>query len=98
MKFKEYLMSLDWNTFSCYPEQGSSIYLHCIAGDDLTHRFLKIDNFNAVLLDFDEIIKDFPKNNKWRFLWLPANKIDENYAESSSNMCNADDRSRKSRK
>lgn len=90
MKFKEYLISLVWNTFSYYPPQGSSIYLHCFTEDDLMHKFLKIDNFNAVMLDFDKIIKDFPKNKKWCFLWLPANEIDENYAKSDFNMCNAD--------
>lgn len=80
-------MSLDWNTFSRYPEQGSSIYLHCFTEDDLNHRFLRIDNFNAVLLDFDEIIQKFHSNNKWWFMWLPANEIDKNYAKSTNNRC-----------
>lgn len=84
MKFKEYLMSLDWNTFSRYPEQGSSIYLHCFTEDNSNHKFLKIDNFNAVFLDFDDIIKRF-SNKKWQFQWLPANEIDKNYAESTFN-------------
>lgn len=85
MGFKEYLMSLEWNTFSCYPEQGSNIYLHCFTEDGLNHKFLKIDNFNAVLFDSGTIIRNFSLNNKWRFLWLPANEIDKNYAESTFN-------------
>lgn len=85
MKFKEYLMSLNWNTFSRYPEQGTSIYLHCFTENDLNHKFLKIDNFNAVSLDLDAIIQDFPLNKKWQFSWLPANEIDKNYDKSNFN-------------
>lgn len=89
MKFKEYLMSLDWNAFSHYPEQGSSIYLHCYAENDSEHKFLKINNFNAIFFDIDQIIKGFP-NHKWKFTWLPANKIEENYAKSTFNQCSSD--------
>lgn len=78
-------MSLNWNTFSRYPEQGTSIYLHCFTENDLNHKFLKIDNFNAVSLDLDAIIQDFPLNKKWQFSWLPANEIDKNYDKSNFN-------------
>lgn len=84
MGFKEYLMSLDWNAFSIYPEQGTGIYLHCYAVDDKTHRFLKIDNFNAVSFEPSLIVQEFSEH-KWQFTWLPANEIDKNYAESNSN-------------
>lgn len=97
MDFKEYLMSLDWNAFSSYPEQGSSIYLHCYAIDDSTNKFLKIDNFNAVFFDTDQIVNGFP-NHKWRFTWLSANEIDKNYAESNFVKCSADDCSNQARR
>lgn len=85
MSFREYLIALNWNTFSCYPEQGSSIYLHCRTEDDSIHKFLKIDNFNAVFFDLDQITQCFSSNHQWQFLWLPANEIDKNYDKSNFN-------------
>lgn len=90
MDFREYLMSLNWNTFSRYPEQGSSIYLHCRTEDDSVHKFLKIDKFNAVFLDLDKIVQSFSSNHQWQFSWLPANKIDRDYAKSTFNQCGLD--------
>jgi len=85
MSFREYLIALNWNTFSCYPEQGSSIYLHCRTEDDSIHKFLKIDNFNAVFFDLDQITQCFSSNHQWQFSWLPANEIDKNYDKSNFN-------------
>ena len=82
MDFKQYLISLDWNTFEQYPEQGSSIYIHCTADDDSSvHRFVKIRSFNAVTFDFSKITKDTKPRRKWRFHWLPITSINEEYVD-----------------
>lgn len=75
MDFKEYLMSLHWNTFERYPEQGESIYLHCIADND--HKFMKVSDFNAIRFNFRNILQKLPSNKSWQFLWLPAKQIKE---------------------
>lgn len=72
MEHRKYLMSLDWNTFSRYPKQGSSIYLHCHTENGSVHKFLRIDNFNAVLFDTGQITRSLAQNRRWHFSWLPA--------------------------
>lgn len=77
MEQKETLMSLDWNTFARYPEQGANIWLHCFTAGRTIHRFIKIENFNSACLDVGQIIQDLPSNHKWMFSWLPVNLVDE---------------------
>ena len=76
MEFAQYLMSLQWNTFERYPDQGDSIYIHCISNKD-SHKFLKVSCFNAVYFDFRNILKKLPDNQSWQFFWLPAKQIKE---------------------
>ena len=85
MSFKNYLLSLCWNTFAQYPAQGSNVYIHCSADDSKTHKFVKVKQFNAVCFDFQEIVSKYSKNHQWQFLWLPAAKIEEDYDNSNSN-------------
>lgn len=77
MGFKQYLISLHWRSFSNYPEQGSSIYIHCFA--ESVHKFVKVQRFNAVCFDFQEITKKFTEKLKWQFSWLPAQQVDNDY-------------------
>ena len=84
MDFKEYLLSLEWNTFDRYPDQGSDIFIHCFTEDDSIHKFVKLRQFNGVCFDFKMIINSFPNNQRWRFTWLPAAKIEDNNDNSIS--------------
>lgn len=77
MEQKETLMSLNWNTFAKYPEQGMDIWLHCSTVGKTTHRFVKIENFNSACFDTGQIIKDLPSSHRWIFSWLPASSVDE---------------------
>lgn len=77
MNFKDYLLGLDWYDFSTYPTQGEAIYLHCIASISNEHKFLKINNFNAVTFEPRVIMKDFDLALNWTFLWLPIILINE---------------------
>lgn len=79
MSFKEYLQSLEWNTFSTYPKQGENIFLHCASEDGKIHRFLKVNNFNAVKLDFRKINQNVSTNHRWVYTWLPADAINESH-------------------
>lgn len=79
MGLKEYLQSLEWNTFSKYPEQGENIFLHCTSDDGEVHRFLKINNFNATKLNFDKILQYVSPNRRWLYTWLPADIINEDH-------------------
>lgn len=72
--FKQYLMSLQWNAFSRYPDQGETIYLHC-ASDTGEHKFLKVLAFNAISFSPHDIIDKLPGASTWRFSWMPANQI-----------------------
>lgn len=83
MSFKEYLQSLQWNSFAKYPEQNSEIYVHCFTDDDAIHKFVKVRQFNAVCFDFQSIVKSSNKH-KWQFMWLPAKTTEENYDTSAS--------------
>ena len=84
MDFKEYLLSLQWNTFEEYPKQCSDVYVHCFTDDDTVHKFVKVREFNAVCFDFRKIINNFQNNNhRWRFTWLPAKITEENYDTST---------------
>lgn len=84
MSFKDYLLSLRWNTFANYPAQGSDVYIHCFTDDDSIHKFVKIRQFNAVCFDFQKIVSKNPQNHQWRFTWLPAEKTEKNYDNSIS--------------
>lgn len=75
MNFKKYLQSLKWNDFSTYPSQGENIFLHCTSSDGEIHRFVKVNNFNAIYLDLDKINKNSQPNQKWLYTWLPADVI-----------------------
>lgn len=75
MSFKQYLMSLQWNTFERYPPQEEAIWIHCVSNDD--HKFLKIFDFNAIRFIPSEIIAKLPTNQTWQLLWLPAKQIKE---------------------
>ncbi len=79
MDFKEYLLSLQWNTFVKYPDQGKDIYLHCFSDDGTIHKFFKVNQFNAVSFDFQKIVNKYSNKLRWQFSWLPAEKIDESY-------------------
>ncbi len=83
MDFKQYLLSLVWNTFKQYPKQGSDIYLHCFTEDSSIHKFVKVKQFNAVCFDFQKIVNNQP-NHQWQFAWLPATTIETNYGNSTS--------------
>lgn len=82
MNFKDYLISLDWNSFTRYPNQDSSIYLHCFTEDNSIHKFFKIKRFNAVFFDFKKLVQSTPNKHQWQFAWLPTESIDENYDKS----------------
>lgn len=77
MEFKKYLISLQWRSFSNYPDQGSSIYLHCFA--ESIHKFVKVQRFNAVNFDFQKFTQKFTEKLKWQFSWLPAQQVDNDY-------------------
>lgn len=77
MTLKEYLIGLEWNSFSTYPEQGSCIYLHCSALDGQVHKFIKIQRFNAVKFDARKIVERFEEKLTWQFSWLPIESINE---------------------
>lgn len=79
MSFKEYLLSLIWKTFSVYPKQGENIFLHCTSDDGEVHRFVKVNNFNAVKLNLDKIFQNVSPNRRWLYTWLPADAITEDY-------------------
>lgn len=79
MKFKDYIMSQEWNNFSRYPSQGTSIYLKCFTENGSDKCLIRIDNFNASIFSPDKILEGERKRKKWKFLWLPADEIDENY-------------------
>lgn len=70
-----FLMSLKWNSFERYPEQGTDVYLHCYCAEHNLHRFLKIKNFNAVCFNCKNLITDYP-DSQWEYSWLPAYLID----------------------
>lgn len=91
MKFKDYLMTLRWNTFSTYPEQWSAIYIHCFSND--IHKFVKVSSFNAVNFDFQKITKKFIEQTRWQFSWLPAQKIEDDYDNRVNGGSNDDDHS-----
>lgn len=77
MEQKETLLSLDWNTFARYPEQGMNIWLHCFTAGGTLYRFIKVENFNSACFDTGHIIQDLPAHHKWMFSWLPASLVDE---------------------
>lgn len=79
MSFKEYLLTLKWNSFSTYPKQGENIFLYCTSADGNLHKFVKIICFNAVKLDFDKIHKIVSPNQQWLYTWLPADAIKYNH-------------------
>lgn len=89
MTSKEYLQSLEWNSFSTYPTQGENIFLHCISEDGKVHRFIKVSNFNAVKFDFRQINKHVSPDWRWLFTWLPVNAINQNNVQ-RTNRSNAD--------
>lgn len=78
MNFKEYLQSLEWNSFSNYPAQGENIFLHCASTDGKTHRFLKVTNFNAVFFNPYDLNKNVKPSQRWLYSWLPADEINYN--------------------
>lgn len=84
MSFKDYLMSLNWNTFAKYPAQGSDIYIHCFTDDGAIHKFVKVTQFNAVCFDYQKIVNQSFDKHLWRFAWLPATTTEENYDTSAS--------------
>lgn len=84
MSFKEYLLSLCWNTFAKYPPQGSDVYIHCYTDDGENHKFVKVRQFNAVCFDFQSIVNNSFDKYLWRFSWLPAEKTDEDYDKRTS--------------
>ena len=84
MSFKDYLLSLRWNTFAQYPTQGSDVYIYCFTDDGKTHRFVKIKQFNAVCFDIQGIVSKYSKDQQWQFSWLPAAKVEEDYDNSIS--------------
>lgn len=86
-------MSLRWNDFSMYPDQGGSIYLRCVSSDLTVTKFVKISEFNAVSFDFGKITEKFPSHNKWHFSWLPSETIEENYDKPITDLCGAERRS-----
>ena len=75
MSYKEYLLSLEWNSFSTYPPQGENIFLHCASYDGELHRFILLNNFNAVKLNPDKFTENIKTNQQWVYTWLPANVI-----------------------
>lgn len=84
MNFKDYLLSLRWNTFAKYPGQGSDVYVHCFTDDGSTHKFVKVRQFNAVCFDFQKIVNNNLGNHQWQFAWLPAKETEENYDNPTS--------------
>lgn len=84
MNFKDYLLSLHWNTFAKYPEQGSDVYIHCSTDDGNSHKFIKVRQFNAVCFDFKKIVNQYSQTHQWQFTWLPAEETEENYDNSPS--------------
>lgn len=81
MGYKEYLMSLGWNSFNTYPGQGSCIYIHCSADDDgSAHRFFKFNSFNAVSFDPGKLKENLKGQYRWLYSWLPVESINEDYA------------------
>lgn len=82
MDFRDYLMSLEWNSFKRYPEQGLHIYIHCTADDDSSvHRFFEFNGFNAVSFDKGPLVKKLGGRHRWLYSWLPAEPINDSYAE-----------------
>lgn len=77
MSLKEYLLTLTWNSFSKYPAQGENIFLHCTSSDEKYHRFVRINNFNAIKIDLDKIMSNVQPNQKWLYTWLPADVINQ---------------------
>lgn len=75
MSFKEYLLTLEWNSFETYPPQGENIFLHCTSDDGEIHRFLKIHCFNAVNFNVEKLTKTFQPNHRWLYTWLPTDAI-----------------------
>lgn len=82
MSFKNYLLSLRWNTFAKYPAQGSDVYIHCFTDDGSTHKFVKVKQFNAICFDFRGIVSKYSRNHQWQFSWLSATKTEEDYDNS----------------
>lgn len=77
MNLKDYLMGLEWNSFSTYPEQGSGIYLHCQSESGGIHKFLKIQRFNAIGFEPRKLTTKFQEKTNWRFSWLPIESIND---------------------
>ncbi len=88
MEFKDYLISLRWNSFSTYPDQWSAIYIHC--SNDEVHKFVKVSKFNAVNFDFQKMTEKFTEKRRWQYSWLPAQKVDKDYDDKINAGCDDD--------
>lgn len=85
MTFKEYLLTLRWNTFAIYPDQGSDIYVLCRGQRKSEYKLVKVTRFNAVDFDFTMITPNNLTNQCWQYFWLPAIKTEKQYVKSISN-------------
>lgn len=74
MNFKDYLQSLEWRSFSCYPTYGEDVYIHCYTEDDV-HLFFKVKAFNVVSFDCMKLVKNYETKKTWQFSWLPVKLI-----------------------
>lgn len=78
MDFKQYLMGLEWFSFSTYPSQGSNVYLHLQSEVDEVHKFIKVQNFNAVRFEPRDFFEKLNINGiHWKVSWLPCESVNE---------------------
>lgn len=75
MNLRDYLMSLEWNSFERYPTQGESVYIHIYSSDGEIHNFAKIREFNAVGFDLRKLFQKIAPNKQLYCDWLPAKSI-----------------------
>lgn len=84
MKFKDYLASLEWNSFERYPEQYQDIYVQCSAAFGTIRQFVKVKMFNAVSFNANNLVRNHKEKHDWEFSWLPADKIEREYDKSTA--------------